>query len=94
MLNKGFIRTFAILLGLISLYYLSFSVVSNVYNSKADKYADGDLNLKTEYLDSLSTEKVYLGYTLKESATRISCRKQKRKLARLYLSFPTKISRD
>ena len=66
MLNKGFIKTFAILLGLISLYYLSFSVVSNVYNSKADKYADGDLNLKTEYLDSLSTEKVYLGYTLKQ----------------------------
>ena len=66
MLNKGFIRTFAILLGLISLYYLSFSVVSNIYNSKADTYADGDLNLKTEYLDSLSTEKVYLGYTLKQ----------------------------
>ena len=66
MLNKGFIKTFAILLGLISLYYLSFSVVSNVYNSKADRYADGDLNLKTEYLDSLSTEKVYLGYTLKQ----------------------------
>ena len=66
MLNKGFIKTFAILLGLISLYYLSFSVVSNIYNSKADKYADGDLNLKTEYLDSLSTEKVYLGYTLKQ----------------------------
>ena len=66
MLNKGFIKTFAILLGLISLYYLSFSVVSNIYNSKAETYADGDLNLKTAYLDSLSTEKVYLGYTLKE----------------------------
>ena len=66
MLNKGFIKTFAILLGLISLYYLSFSVVSNVYDNKAGAYADGDLNLKTEYLDSLSTEKVYLGYTLKQ----------------------------
>ena len=66
MLNKGFIKTFAILLGLISLYYLSFSVVSNIYNSKADKFADGDLNLKNDYLDSLSTEKVYLGYTLKQ----------------------------
>lgn len=66
MLNKGFIKTFAILLGLICLYYLSFSVVSNIYNNKAEAYADGDLNLKTEYLDSLSTEKVYLGYTLKQ----------------------------
>ena len=66
MLNKGFIKTFAILLGLICLYYLSFSVVSNIYNNKAEKYAAGDLNLKTEYLDSLSTEKVYLGYTLKQ----------------------------
>lgn len=66
MLNKGFIKTFAILLGLICLYYLSFSVVSNIYNNKAETYADGDLNLKTDYLDSLSTEKVYLGYTLKQ----------------------------
>ena len=66
MLNKGFIRTFAIILGLISLYYLSFSVVSNIYNNKANTYADGDLNLKNDYLDSLSTEKVYLGYTLKQ----------------------------
>lgn len=66
MLNKGFIRTFAILLGLISLYYLSFTMVSNYYSNKAETYAAGDLNLKTDYLDSLSTEKVYLGYTLKE----------------------------
>ncbi|HTN69445.1 MAG TPA: protein translocase subunit SecDF [Dysgonamonadaceae bacterium] len=66
MLNKGFIKTFAILLALICLYYLSFSVVSSHYNKKADAYAAGDLNLKNEYLDSLSTEKVYLGYTLKQ----------------------------
>ena len=66
MLNKGFIKTFAILLGLICLYYLSFTVVSNHYEKKAEAYAAGDLNLKTDYLDSLSTEKVYLGYTLKQ----------------------------
>ncbi|MDD2551582.1 MAG: protein translocase subunit SecDF [Dysgonamonadaceae bacterium] len=66
MLNKGFIKTFAILLGLISLYYLSFSVVSNHYERKAEAYSGGDLNLKTQYLDSMSTEKVYLGYTLKQ----------------------------
>lgn len=66
MLNKGFIKTFAILLGLICLYYLSFSVVSNHYERKAEVYSGGDLNLKTQYLDSMSTEKVYLGYTLKQ----------------------------
>ena len=66
MLNKGFIKIFALLLALICLYNLSFTVVSNVYNNKAEKYAAGDLNLKTDYLDSLSTEKVYLGYTLKQ----------------------------
>ncbi len=66
MLNKGFIKIFAILLGLICLYYLSFTVVSNHYEKKAEAYAAGDLNLKTDYLDSLSTEKVYLGYTLKQ----------------------------
>lgn len=66
MLNKGFIKIFATLLGLICLYYLSFTVVSNHYENKAEEYAAGDLNLKTDYLDSLSTEKVYLGYTLKQ----------------------------
>ena len=53
MLNKGFIKIFALLLALICLYNLSFTVVSNVYNNKAEKYAAGDLNLKTDYLDSL-----------------------------------------
>ncbi len=66
MLNKAFIKTFAILLGLICLYYLSFTVVSNHYEKKAEVYSAGDLNLKTQYLDSMSTEKVYLGYTLKQ----------------------------
>lgn len=66
MLNKGFIKIFAVSLAIICLYNLSFTVVSNVYNNKAETYAAGDLNLKTDYLDSLSTEKVYLGYTLKQ----------------------------
>ena len=44
MLNKGFIKTFAIILGLICLYYLSFTVVSNHYENKAEEYAAGDLN--------------------------------------------------
>ncbi|MDD3788503.1 MAG: protein translocase subunit SecD, partial [Petrimonas sp.] len=66
MSNKGFIKVFSILLTLISLFYLSFTVVGWQYNKKADQYANGNLALKNQYLDSLSTEKVYLGYTLKE----------------------------
>lgn len=66
MQNKGFIKVFAIILTLISLFYLSFTVVGTQYNKKADAYAKGNLELKNQYLDSLSTEKVYLGYTLKQ----------------------------
>lgn len=66
MQNKGFIRVFAIILAAIALYYLSFTLIGRQYNKKADEYAGGNLELKNQYLDSLSTEKVYLGYTLKQ----------------------------
>ncbi len=66
MSNKGFIKVFSVLLALISLYYLSFTVVGWQYNKKANEYANGNLALKNQYLDSLSSEKVYLGYTLKQ----------------------------
>ena len=66
MQNKGFIKVFATLLTLISLYYLSFTIVGQQYNKKAEKFANGNLELKNQYLDSLSTEKVYMGYTLKQ----------------------------
>lgn len=66
MQNKGFIKVFATLLALISLYYLSFTIVGQQYNKKAEQYANGNLELKNQYLDSLSTETVYMGYTLKQ----------------------------
>ena len=66
MQNKGFIKVFSIILTAICLFYLSFTVVGRQYNKKADQYANGDLALKNHYLDSLSTEKVYLNYTLKQ----------------------------
>lgn len=67
MQNKGFIRVFSILLILICLFYLSFTLVSRHYDKKAEEYAKGNLELKNQYLDSLSTEKVYLKtYTLKQ----------------------------
>lgn len=62
MQNKGFIRVFAVLLTLVCLFYISFSFVTRHYNNKAEEYANGD-NLKyKQYIDSISTEKVYLGY--------------------------------
>ena len=66
MQNKGFVRVFALLLTLVCLFYLSFNVVTNHYSSKAKKYAAGDAAKESLYLDSLSTQKVWLGYTLKE----------------------------
>ena len=64
--NKGFVKVFAVLLTLVCLFYLSFSFVTNRYNKKAAEYAGGDPVKESLYLDSLSTEKVWLGYTLKE----------------------------
>ena len=66
MQNKGFIKVFSIILAAICLFYLSFTLVGRQYNKKADQYANGNLALKSQYLDSLSTEKVYLNYTLKQ----------------------------
>lgn len=66
MQNKGFIKVFSIILTAICLFYLSFTFVGRQQNKKADIYANGDLALKNQYLDSLSTEKVFLNYTLKQ----------------------------
>jgi len=66
MQNKGLVRIFAVLLTLVCLFYLSFSVVTNTYNNKAKEYAAGDKIKEFNYLDSISSEKVWLGYTLKE----------------------------
>ena len=66
MQNKGFVKVFAVLLTLVCLFYLSFSFVTRHYNSKAAEYAGGDPVKESSYLDSLSTQKVWLGYTLKQ----------------------------
>lgn len=66
MQNKGFVKVFAVLLTLVCLFYLSFTFVMRHYNNKAAEYAGGDSAKESAYLDSLSTEKVWLGYTLKE----------------------------
>ena len=66
MQNKGFVKVFAVLLTLVCLFYLSFSFVTRYYNNKAAEYAGGDPAKESSYLDSLSTQKVWLGYTLKQ----------------------------
>ena len=67
MQNKGFVTFFAILLTLVCLFYLSFSAVTSHYNKKAVEYAGGDVAKQNFYLDSISTEKVWFGKTLKEA---------------------------
>ena len=75
MQTKGFIRVLTYALILICLFYLSFTVVSNHYQNKAEQKAlaaagitstdTSNEKYKTalnEYLDSLANEKVYLGY--------------------------------
>lgn len=66
MQNKGFVITFAVAMALVCLYYLSFNAVTSYYNGKAEEYAMGDKMKEYQYLDSLATEKVWMGYTLQE----------------------------
>ncbi len=66
MQNKGFVRLIAVALTLICLFYLSFSMVTGHYNRKANEFANGSNELYYRYMDSLSSNKVWLGYTLKE----------------------------
>ena len=92
MQSKGAIRFVAILLLLASLWQLSFTLVANRQENKAEKYAEAkaeaamnaaafgkiaeadkafylDSIRKVEnrrYIDSISSEKIYLGYTFKD----------------------------
>jgi SecD/SecF fusion protein len=69
MQNKGFITFFAVMLTLVCLFYLSFTFVTNKYYTAAKEYAAGDPVEENHYLDSLATQKVWLGYSLKKSRT-------------------------
>ena len=71
MQNKGFVKVFAILLTIVCAYYLSFSIVNNRIESKAEKIAQGDKSKLTYYLDSLETEKVYMGLTYAECREKV-----------------------
>lgn len=71
MQNKGAIRMFAILLGLICVYQLMFTYKASQVEKAAKIHAKGDKHKEQAYLDSMQTEVVYnlLGvrkYTFKE----------------------------
>ena len=66
MQNKGFVRLFAVALALVCLFYLSFSFVTNYWDKQAREVAQGDSQKYFEYLDEISGEEKWLGYTLKE----------------------------
>ncbi len=92
MQSKGAIRFVAIMLLLASLWQLSFTLVNQIQENKAEKYAEAkaeaamqttafgkiaeadrafylDSIMKVEtrrYIDSISAEKIYFGYTFKD----------------------------
>ena len=70
MQNKGLIRIMAACLALVCAFYISFSLVTSHYDKKAKEYAAGDSSKEYLYLDSIATQKVWFGYTLKECRER------------------------
>ena len=80
MQNKGLIKLFAVLFGLVSLYQLSFTFKNSAIESEALAIAESKIDASVEdrnekvndfevnYLDSLaaSNEKVFLGSTYAE----------------------------
>lgn len=60
MQNKGVIRLFAIVFALACIYQLSFTYATRSVESDADAYANGDSELREDYLDSIRNEKVFL----------------------------------
>jgi SecD/SecF fusion protein len=71
MQNKGFVKIFAILLTIVCAYYLSFSIVNNRIEKKAEDIAQGNEAKMAYYLDSLATEKVYMGLTYAECREKV-----------------------
>ncbi len=79
MQNKGLIRAFAILFGLVCIYQLSYTFITNAKEKKAKayasaKYAEGTQNYASlreiaeeSYLDSIGNEEIFLGITYNDA---------------------------
>lgn len=74
MQNKGLITVFAILFGLVSLYQLSFTFISNKVEDNAKAFATGKFDAtqpaeraaaEAQYLDSVATQTQFLGIDYK-----------------------------
>ncbi|MCF4102324.1 protein translocase subunit SecDF [Gillisia sp. M10.2A] len=75
MQNKGLIRVFAILFGLVCIYQLSFTFIANSVESDADAYAKQKISADVEdysvkrdqvqgrYLDSIGENEIFAGIT-------------------------------
>jgi SecD/SecF fusion protein len=59
MQNKGAIRLFAIILGLVCLYQMSFTFITRGVESDARDFAAGDTAKERQYLDSIKNVGVY-----------------------------------
>lgn len=78
MQNKGAIRLFAIILGLVCLYQLAFTFVTRGVESDAKEFANGDAVKERQYLDSIKNEKVY--NLLVKNFTYAECKERELKL--------------
>lgn len=79
MQNKGLVRVFAILFGLVCIYQLSFTFIANDVEEEAEEYAqlkiDEDVENYIEareravqnYLDSVASEEIFLGVSYEEA---------------------------
>ncbi|HCQ75411.1 MAG TPA: hypothetical protein DIV44_01260, partial [Leeuwenhoekiella sp.] len=79
MQNKGLIRVFAILFGLVCLYQLSFTYFTNQTEQKASAYAAEQVDTTVEdyvdkrgeverrYLDSIGNDPIALGITYNDA---------------------------
>lgn len=75
MQNKGLIKLFAILFGLVSIYQLSFTFIANNVEDKAESFAESQVSKEVEnftekraavtdkYLDSIGNEPIVAGIT-------------------------------
>lgn len=75
MQNRGAIKVFAIILAIACAYQLSFTFVARIIENKAVKYStEFPIELQSEkaqsYLDSIKSQKVFLGFTYKQVKNR------------------------
>src|SRR5690554_976773 len=70
MQNKGLIKVFAVLFGLVSIYQLSFTYIASKVETDAKEFAQGKYsenephlreNAETRYLDSIGSDPIFMG---------------------------------